>query len=64
MPAWVPMGTAAESLTTAKQRRMVVMAEAYEASREDLPPGGGLTWWRSTLRAKADCSQSSTSKTR
>ena len=33
------MGTAAESLTAAKQRRMVTMAEAYDASRDDLPPG-------------------------
>jgi putative endonuclease len=31
------MGTAAEALTTAKQRRMVQMAEAYGQAREDLP---------------------------
>jgi putative endonuclease len=31
------MGTAAESLSTAKQRRMVEMAEAYGQAREDLP---------------------------
>ncbi len=31
------MGTAAESLSPAKQRRMVEMAEAYGQAREDLP---------------------------
>jgi putative endonuclease len=31
------MGTAAESLTQAKQRRMVAMAEAYGQAREGLP---------------------------
>ena len=31
------MGTAAEALTAAKQRRMVQMAEAYGQAREDLP---------------------------
>ena len=31
------MGTASESLTPAKQRRMVAMAEAYGQEREDLP---------------------------
>jgi len=31
------MGTAAESLSLAKQRRMVEMAEAYGQAREDLP---------------------------
>jgi putative endonuclease len=31
------MGTAAESLTPAKQRRMVAMAEAYGQAREGLP---------------------------
>jgi putative endonuclease len=31
------MGTAAESLSPAKQRRMVEMAEAYGQVREDLP---------------------------
>lgn len=33
------MGTAVESLTPAKQRRMVALAEAYGLDREDLPPG-------------------------
>ncbi len=31
------MGTAAESLSAAKQRRMVEMAEAYGQARDDLP---------------------------
>ncbi len=31
------MGTAAESLSPAKQRRMVEMAEAYGQARDDLP---------------------------
>ena len=31
------MGTAVEALTLAKQRRMVVMAEAYGQAREGLP---------------------------
>ena len=31
------MGTAAEALTPAKQRRLVQMAEAYGQAREDLP---------------------------
>lgn len=31
------MGTAAQALTAAKQRRMVQMAEAYGQAREDLP---------------------------
>ena len=31
------MGTAAESLSPAKRRRMVEMAEAYGQAREDLP---------------------------
>ena len=31
------MGTAAESLSPSKQRRMVEMAEAYGQAREDLP---------------------------
>ena len=31
------MGTAAESLSPAKQRRMVEMAEAYGLAREELP---------------------------
>ena len=31
------MGTAAESLSPAKQRRMVAMAEAYGQARDDLP---------------------------
>ena len=31
------MGTAAESLSPAKQRRMVAMAEAYGQARENLP---------------------------
>ena len=31
------MGTAAESLSPAKQRRMVEMAEAYGQARENLP---------------------------
>ena len=33
------MGTAAESLSPAKQRRLVALAEAYGATHEDLPPG-------------------------
>src|SRR3972149_4012001 len=32
------MGTAAESLTPAKQRRLVGLAEAYGQERENLPP--------------------------
>jgi putative endonuclease len=31
-------GTAAESLTAAKQRRLVTLAEAYGQERENLPP--------------------------
>ena len=31
------MGTAAESLTPAKQRRLVALAEAYAQDREDVP---------------------------
>ena len=33
------MGTAVESVTPAKQRRMFALAEAYGAGREDLPEG-------------------------
>ena len=33
------MGTAGESLTPAKQRRMVTMTEVYESRCSDLPPG-------------------------
>jgi putative endonuclease len=33
------MGMAFESLTRAKQRRMVALAEAYGWDRDDLPPG-------------------------
>ncbi len=33
------MGTAVESVTPAKQRRMVALAEAYGADRDDLPEG-------------------------
>jgi len=32
------MGTAAESLTAVKQRRLVALAEAYGQTRPDLPP--------------------------
>ncbi len=33
------MGSALESLTPAKQRRLVALAEAYAQDRTDLPPG-------------------------
>jgi putative endonuclease len=33
------MGSAVESLTPAKRRRMVALAEAYGWDRDDLPPG-------------------------
>lgn len=32
------MGTAAESITSAKQRRLIALAEAYEQARDGLPP--------------------------
>lgn len=35
----IRMGTAVESVTPAKQRRMVALAEAYGADRDDLPEG-------------------------
>ncbi len=32
------MGTAAESVTPAKQRRLIALAQAYAQTHEDLPP--------------------------